>query len=193
MVAILAGIKILIIFLFKYVFKIIAIGFVLVLFVIALWHSVEQMHPEPFVKEFGGRILMVDRTIEERLNNLVVAENANFSRNVVSYLSIILDILMLYYIIKFVMWVFRFWFGETPSKFSFIIGALLVMAIAEVLYMWVFLGYVGWPFIGFISIVTNFVPLIVIPFAEWFKLTFHISSVPSVGNETMSWWDRLFM
>lgn len=193
MVAILAGLKVFIAFMFKYVIKVVAIGFVLVLFIIAAWHSVEQKNLDPFMKEFGGRILLVDKTVEERLGGLAMAEEVNFGKNIFAYLTVILDILMLYYIIKFTKWAITFITGTTVPGMTRIIIAILIMALAEVFYAKVFLGYYVVPFVGFSSVLTQFVPLILIPFAQWFATTFHISEVPLLGNETMSWWDRIFM
>lgn len=184
-------IKVVSVFMLKYGFKFMAIGFLGYLFISAGINSILQKSPDPFMKEFGGRILLVDRTIDSELTKLKDADMGLKDRIMIIF-GVLLDLLMFIYIIKFIKWTFAGMMGPTVPDSIYIMFAIGIIFFAEMFYAKVYLDYWVIPFAGFVSSLANMYDLLISPIIEWFKVTFHISSLPTSDNETLSWWDRLF-
>lgn len=191
LMAIFAFIKVIIAFMLKWGFKVMAIGFLSYLFLTAGYKSLVQHNPDPLVKEFGGRIMLVDRTVEAEINKLRT-EGMGMQDRLLIFFGIILDIFMFVYIIKFLKWMFAGMMGEVVPGSIYLMFAILVMAFFEAFYARIWLGHWVIPFVGFFSIITSLFELMILPIVEWFKNFFHISDLPTVGDETLSWWDRIF-
>lgn len=202
MVAVLGAIKVLSLFFVRHIAKILVIGFLFLLFANAIAQSWVQGDPDVFLKEFGGRIFMTDKTIEAEISHLKEVGSQDVVVNSWVYIMAMLDIYILYHIVKYTKKFYRACFGPTTPMWIYWIFAIGTIMLAEALFIRLFLETWTIPYSGFISLIENFVPLMLAPMLKLFTTWLPITPVNECINGTMngtmnstnctlSFWDHL--
>lgn len=168
---------------FKRFLRLATVLFIILTIAIAGYNAWVKQDPDVFFQEIGGRIVLIDRTLDTNVN-LMLSGTLDSGTYAITFFDSILSLLSFFYILRFWMWIFKIAQGDNGPRLLY---AIIIMAVLEVFYFRIFYGQWDWPFIGFINTFAHFVPLFVQPFANWFNgIGGDITPINETLNQTIT-------